>query len=530
MSKENLLRISLIIILVFACFIYFYRLDKESLSTDEYFSLYAAGQPLKEIIFSHKAETNPNTMPPLYQIISHFCMLIFGPTVFAQRTFSALLGILSIYTIYRLAELLFDRRTGILSALFAVLSYSWFYSFRMHRCYSLLILLTILSFYVFFYWLENKNSKYSLIYLTIINIALTYTHYFAFWVILLQLLITVLNEKRFNRQIKNILLMCSVVFLAYIPWLSNLLHDINKEPLLSENYGYLNTWRQLSDIVMVLFYNFHFRWDPALTIVYLPLIIAGIYSLLKHGPARSKRNLVYLILIFVIPFLTIYLFTYSNRVRYYVPFSFPLLIILALGIQVALRHKLKKFLLVPLVLWIGTFNVLDFHDFFRNPLTENWKLAAQYIKNVPGYRNKEMVFIFQTRYNPPVFAYYYWNNKVARSLINNISNYRPYEKDIPRLKTKDKIYLVSDMEGDEFFEKLEVFPDNAWIWIFRYHDAFFANNFRIRNNGRYFFHQITLNKEIPQIDFYLVKRVGQNKYSEPIVMDWPDIVNIDTCK
>jgi hypothetical protein len=120
-----------------------------------------------------------------------------------------------------------------------------------------------------------------------------------------------------------------------------------------------------------------------------------------------------------------------------------------------------------------------------------------------------MVFVFQTRYNPPVFAYYFWQNKLATLFANNISTYEGYERDLSSLGIKHKIYIIEDenISGDYFFEKISSFPEDAWIWVFRYHDLFFSNNFRARNQGRYFFHQIILNKEIPQIDFYLLKKI-----------------------
>lgn len=506
-AKERIYAFCLISILIFSGFIYFYDLGKESLITDEYFSLYIAQQPLKEIMLGHQKESNPNTLPPLYEIIMHFWLAMFGLSGFAQRSFSAILGILSVYILYRLARLLFDIRTGILSALFGSLSFSWFCFFRLNRCYSLFIFFTVLSFYVFFRYLKNKKSNFSLPTLIIINTALMYTHYLSFLVILLEALFSIFEWKRHRQWVKNILFMFILVYFACIPWYINLLYDFNREPLFTQKFAYQNIWSKLFGIIIVLFSDFHIRWDPALTLFYLPLITIGCVKLIKEKANHFRYRFLYLTLIFIIPFVIIYSFTSSDRMRYYVPFSFPLLILLAFGIQKLNTQKLKKFLLFPMVVCITTLNFMDFYDFLHNPLNENWKQAAQYIKEIPDYQNKEMIFIFQTRYNPPVFVYYYWGNDTAGYFINNVANYGSYEKDLSTIKTKHKIYLISDMGDEEFFEKLNSFPDDAWIWIFRYHDIYFSPDFRIINNGRYFFHQIILNKEIPQIDFYLIKKI-----------------------
>jgi len=507
-KKERIYKFCLISILIFSGFIYFYNLNKESLLTDEYFSLYSAQQPLNTIIFGHQKEFNPNSLPPLYEIIMHFWLKIFGLSEFAQRSFSAILGIISAYIIYRVACLLFDIPTGILTALFGSLSFSWFCFFRQNRCYSLFICLTLLSFYLFFYYLKNKESKFSLPFLIAINIALTYTHYFAFLVILLELLFSIFEYKRNIEFTKDILLMCLWAFFAYGPWYSNFFYDINREPLMTIRLHPIEIGLQLFSIILVLFSDFHIKWEPLLTILYLPLIVMGWIKLSKEKNNHFRYRLLYLVLIFTTPFLIIYSVTSSDRIRYYAPFSFPLLILLALGIQKINTQKLKKFLLLPMVVFIVVFNFIDFCDFFRNPLNENWKQAAQYIKQIPDYKNEEMVFVFQTKHNPPVFAYYYWGNKIARSFIDNIVNYENYDKDLSAIETKHKVYLISDdIREEEFIERLDSFPDNAWIWVFRYHDLLSPFYFRIQNNGRYFFHEIILNKEMPQIDFCLLKKI-----------------------
>ena len=502
-------KLYLIIILILAGGIYFYNLDKESLLTDEYFSLYNAEQSLTEIILGHQKETNPNTLPPLYEIIMHFWLKIFGTGEFPQRSFSAFLGIVSVYIIYRLSRLLFDEKTGLLACLFAALSFSWFSFFRQNRCYSLFICLSLLSFYLFFYYLKNKQSRLSFAILIITNICLVYTHYFAFLVVAIELLLSTLEIRRdVRRVITNILQVCLWIIFAYIPWYPNLFYDINREPLMNIKIYYSDLGLRLYSIATLLFSDFHIEWDPLLTLLYIPLLIIGWIKLNKAGTTKFRHLPLCLALIFLVPFITIYLVTLSDRSRYYAPFSFPLFMLLALGIQQINKQKLGKVLLLPIVVFTATFNFIDFYDFFHNPLHENWKQAAQYIKEIPNYKNEEMVFVFQTKYNPPVFAYYYWDKKIAVSFIDNINNLESYEKDLSTIDTKHKIYLITDDPRKEtFFEKLELFPEDTWIWIFRYHDYLSPLYIRLRSNSRYFFHQIPLNPEVPQIDFFLLKKI-----------------------
>lgn len=504
MKEKSVYSVFLIIILFFSAFIYFYNLNKESLSTDEYFSFYVEQLPVSKIIFAHK-ETSPNTIPPLYEIIMHFWLKIFGTGEFAQRSFSALMGVASVYVLYRLAYLLFDIQTGLLSALLGSLAFSWFYFFRINRCYGLLIFFTLLSFYVFFYYLKHKDSKLSLPTLTIINILAVYTHYFAFLVILLQMLFSGLEWKNNRKWSGNILIMGVYTFIFYIPWYSNLFYDIQREPVINSKVTYYDSASLFFSMGIALLSDLHIKWNIALPILYLPFILTGIIKSLKKKSEYSKYRL-QLLLIMIIPFLIIFFLSNADRERYYVPFLFPLLLFLSFGIISIKSRQIKKFILFPSLICMAIFNFVDFYEFFHNPLNENWKLAVKYIKEVPDYKNKEMVFIFQTKYNPSVFAYYYWGKDMASSFVENMTNYEGYNKKLSQVKSKDKIFLINNME-DDLFKKIDSLPDNAWLWIFRYHYIYFPLYMELQSNGNYFLHQIILNKELPQIDFYLLRKI-----------------------
>jgi len=189
---------------------------------------------------------------------------------------------------------------------------------------------------------------------------------------------------------------------------------------------------------------------------------------------------------------------------------FPLLILLAIGISNLRAGNLKGRVLI-LSLWVLIFsnNIIDFSDFFANNLSEEWKEAAVLIKKLSEYKGKEDVFIFQTRYNPPVFSYYRWGPKAAALFVDNIATGQLYDDDASKAKIREKIFVIKDMKGQKFFSQLDSFPESNWIWIFRYHDRIFADEFRIENENRYVFHQVKLNNEHPSIDLYLLRKIRQ---------------------
>ncbi len=510
-ANEKKYALVLILILVFTGVLYFHRLGQESLSTDEYFSLYVARQSLANIICNYRTVSNPNTIPPLYAIILHYWLNLFGQSEFAQRSLSASLGVLSVYFLFRLSCLLFDIRTGMFSALLGCLSYSWFSLFRQNRCYGLFILLVLFSFYFFFKLVKRKDAGGSFVPLAITNTLLVYTHYFSFLVILLEVIFGIYEWRKNKNYLKNIVLMCIFVGLAYLPWYSNLFYDLSREPTIIDKAPLVSTPRLIFDVLRLMFSDFHFIWSPLLAILYLPFIIRGIVRAKRDNAAGSNHIFLYMVLIFAIPFVFLYGFIYTDRMRYYAPFMFPILIFLAYGfLDLNTRGIARKTFLFAVCFFIVINNFMDFGDFYNIPADEEWKQAAALIKKIPDYRNKSNVFIFQTTYNPPVFSYYYWNPNVASSFIKDVGQKNNYAKNLSKIGAKEQVFVITDMKGKIFFDQLAELPEDAWIWIFRYHDLFFHKDFKTENQGRYFFHQIKLNRELTPIDLFLLKKVHSN--------------------
>lgn len=508
MKANKTYSLILILILIFSGCIYFYRLGSESLSTDEYFSLYAAQQSPQDIITRHKSESNPNTIPPLYVLILHYWLKIFGQNEFSQRSLSAIFGVFSVYFLYRLTKLIFNARTGLFAALLGSLSSAWFLVFRQNRCYSLFILFSLLSFFVFFSLIKHKESRKLLIALIATNIFLEYTHYLSFLVIMLEILFGLFQWRQYRKGLKNILLLCFVVGVAYLPWYSKLIYDFNREPIIIDRSNPVVIAKAIFDFFRILFSDFHFEWSPILTIFYVPFIIKGLFKLRRKFSDEFKYIQSYLILILSIPFVFTFFIMAADRTRYYAPFMFPILIFLAYGLQdLKIRGTISKLFVISASVFIISNNVMDFIDFYKMPVDEEWKQAASLIKQMPDCHNKN-VFIFQTRYNPPVFSYYYWGSKQAPFFINNIATKNSYENNLLKICAKDKLFVIEDMKGKEFFAKLDSLPDNSWIWIFRYHDSYFPSDFKIENNNRYFFHKITLNKELSPVDLFLLKKIN----------------------
>lgn len=204
-----------------------YHLGDAPYSLDELFSIKHASLPFMDIISNVDNEPHP----PFYYILLHFWMGIFGSSEIATRSLSVLFGVVSIYLMWCLGTLLFNRETGLIASLIlAISSFHIRYS-QESRMYSLMVMLTLVSMYFFVKMQGGKDHKYYPYYL-ISSTLLLYSHIYGIFIILAQnfyvaiILFTSLTRGKNIRKspakgfsIKNWIVLQSILFVVFIPWL-----------------------------------------------------------------------------------------------------------------------------------------------------------------------------------------------------------------------------------------------------------------------------------------------------------------------
>jgi 4-amino-4-deoxy-L-arabinose transferase-like glycosyltransferase len=138
--------IGLVLILIIAAALRLYDLDHVGLWFDEAASWYQANQPLGGVITG-----TASLSPPLHNIILHFTIAAFGDSETSLRAPSALLGIATVYLIYRVGTMLWDRTTGLIAAFFLSMSSFHIWYSREARMYALLAFTTTLFLYAALY-------------------------------------------------------------------------------------------------------------------------------------------------------------------------------------------------------------------------------------------------------------------------------------------------------------------------------------------------------------------------------------------
>lgn len=179
-----------------------------SLWGDEAWAATLAVKPVWQII----QIVSRDTSPPLYYLLLHLWMKIFGTSEVAIRSLSFLFFLGAVLTVYFIGRHLWDKKTGVLAAALTFVNPFLFqYAFE-GRMYSLLLLTATLSVYFFL-----KKQRLGFILATL---SALYTHHFSLFVVLVEAIW--LFRETWSKPKREILGQFSQIFLIglfYLPWL-----------------------------------------------------------------------------------------------------------------------------------------------------------------------------------------------------------------------------------------------------------------------------------------------------------------------
>jgi 4-amino-4-deoxy-L-arabinose transferase-like glycosyltransferase len=220
-----------IIILALAAFLRLYALDRMALWGDEACMIYLCAKSPEAIVKALASEDRPDVdvAPPLYFLMLHAWMNLFGNSVAAFRGFSVLFGILTVISAGKLGSILFDRKTGLAAAfLTAIHPFQIWYS-QEGRMYSLATFLSVTTILSFAYTLKKPERFTGWFALAVSGVLLIYTQYYGALLLLtivvyatLELTKSAAYRAKALRRIIGVILFWVA---AYCPWLPVLLTD-----------------------------------------------------------------------------------------------------------------------------------------------------------------------------------------------------------------------------------------------------------------------------------------------------------------
>lgn len=221
--------LAILLIILLACGLRLYAIDRQDIWGDEAFSIWLSSQPLPQVVAG-----GADTHPPLYPLLLHVWLRLAGSSSFATRFLSVLIGTLTVPAVYILGSRAFGQGTGQLAALLAAVSPALVYYAQETRMYGLVTLLAALSVYWAMrayrapsggtIWRPRSGTAWLAYFLT--TLAAVYTHYYAFFVILAENLVLVpfllKQRQRLGRDhcLARWLAAQAAIGMAYLPWIA----------------------------------------------------------------------------------------------------------------------------------------------------------------------------------------------------------------------------------------------------------------------------------------------------------------------
>lgn len=206
----------ILLIILLALGLRLFAIDRQDIWGDEAFSIWLSSQPLPQVVAG-----GADTHPPLYPFSLYLWLRLAGSSPLAVRTLSAFIGTLTIPVVYVLGRRVLGLTVGIVAAVLAAVSPVLVYYSQETRMYGLVTLLTAASVYWAVCVLQEPRSARVWLAYVLTTLAATYTHYYAFFVILAQnlVIVLVLLRRRDWAAMGRWLLAQAVIVLAYAPWI-----------------------------------------------------------------------------------------------------------------------------------------------------------------------------------------------------------------------------------------------------------------------------------------------------------------------
>lgn len=225
------------------------QLTAASLWADEALTAWLVELPLVDMF---KMLMRIEMTPPLHTSLMYVWTALLGTSEQALRMPSVVLGVASVYMLFRLGESLYDTRTGVLAAaLLAVSPYHIAYS-QEARGYSLLVFLSLWSCQLLAQ-LMRQPTRWRRIGYVLVTTAMLYTHLYAVFVVLAQaaafLLVRPWARERPALGVRDGALLMLGVGALFVPWMwatAVWLRDIDGGKLWISWYGWGSIVRSYS--------------------------------------------------------------------------------------------------------------------------------------------------------------------------------------------------------------------------------------------------------------------------------------------
>lgn len=403
----------LLAILCLGLFLRIYDLGGESMWLDESVSLRLAHKGLSAIIKNRAA----NIHPPFYFLLLHYWVALLGDSEFVSRFLSVLFGVASMFMIYKVGSLFFDKEVGLLSSLLLATSRFHIQYSQEARAYALMALLTLLSIYFFKRLFEERNPWDSIGYI-LSTVLLAYTHVFGLFIPIVENLyfftLFLFPREDTKLPIKRWFLLQFSFLLLFAPWIPVLFNQV---------FRFQGGFRREVPSMEMLFSTFgRFAGSEGLVVLLMALAFLSLVGWKKgkgggdgkglskfpEGPRQrvifTDMKDIYLLLLWlfipiILPFLISKFSAPIYKYRCVIGASLALYLLAAKGIR-SLAFAPAKLIAAGT---ITAFSLMAVWGYYGEVQKEQWREAASYMDS---NAKPEDLILFNAGYSQRPFNYY----------------------------------------------------------------------------------------------------------------------------
>lgn len=411
-------------------------------SLDEPFSIYHSQKSITGIFQLLKTENNP----PLFFIILHYWIDIFGIDEFSVRLPSVIFSSLSSVLIFIIGNKYFSFRIGIISSL--LFSSSTLQMFYAHdaRVYALFFALSCINLYFFIdQTIFRVNNNRILFWLTIVNILLCYSHFFGFVIVLTELFIAFLLfpfQKVFWRNFLSV----ALIFISYLWYI----------PTVFERYEASTQGNWIPSPLISDLYTMIWRFSnmPVIAVLFIFTLIIG--ASVKWHVINLKNSTSFKIILFqfLLCYFGIFIISFWIPLfidRYLLFTSLYFYLLLGIIFNSLFVSKFISNLLIPIPI-ILMFLTLE----LKKGKKDNYQELVKYVNLIP---DSTYSIIITPEWSDLNFVYYYDRNlfKVVKNFKDSLFSHSIYPvnniEQLPIQNENKSIILIDNNYNNEALKK-----------------------------------------------------------------------------
>jgi len=411
-------------------------LNAGDISGDEPFTIFYSQVDFETFFNMLKTENNP----PLFFLLIHFWIKLFGISTISTRFLPLIFSTLTVLYVYKIGMKFFSIRVAVISSL--LFTFSNFHIFFAHetRVYSLFALLTTVSMYSFLSLIRDKSDRKHFIILVLANTLLIYSHFFGFFVLLIQS-ISVLSIKEIRSNIfKKYVLILFITSLLFLPYIKLL--------LIRYSSSAKGTWIPPPNLESLYNTLWKFSNAPVNTVIFLLILLIALISFILKRKKIADIPSVYskvILIWFLVPFLLIFFISLITPVfldRYLIFISIGYYLTIAVEINYLGKPEWLFYSISALSIFIMIITC--------NPKNGSSRNTKELVNTISHLKSKNTVVYLCPEWIDLGFVYYYnldyfKDYKQTRSKLNGENifpvNNEYQVNDSVLLKCESAVYL-----------------------------------------------------------------------------------------